>query len=273
LGIGRTRSNEVTLFGGTFWQMTVTVDRPLIDPEARLRTGCHVLPGKWMAEAMAFYAGLTLRWFRDAFCDAEKRDAALRGVDPFVIMEEEASEAPLGANGIVPIFSNLMDVKRWVQSSPAFIGFDIGNPEGSGRRECIRAIEESAAFASLGNLRMIESLIGHEVDEIVFTGGGSKGQLWPRIVADVLGVRVKVPVVKESSALGAALCAGVGAGLFHDVAGVARRVVRFEKTHEPDLRAHAEYERLYERWRGVYLRMLEITEAGLVRPLWWPPGA
>ncbi len=273
LGIGRTRPGEVTLVGGSFWQTTVVVDRPLIDPEARLRTLCHVLPGQWMAEGIAFYGGLTMRWFRDAFCDFEKAEAARRDVDPFVVMEEEAAAVAPGANGIVPVFSNVMDAKRWVQSSPAFIGFNIENPARSGRRECIRAVEESAAYASLGHLRIIESLTGQPVEEIVFTGGGSKGRLWPQIVADVLGVRVKVPVVRESTALGAALCAAVGAGLHDDLAGLAERVARFEKTYEPDSTTHAAYAQLYERWREVYLRLLAITESGLVRPLWWPAGA
>lgn len=273
LGIGRTEPGDVTLVGGSFWQTTVIADRPLIDPEARLRTLCHVQGGQWMAEGIAFYGGLTMRWFRDAFCDAEKAEAARRGVDPFVVMEEEASTVPPGSNGIVPIFSNVMDAKRWVQSAPAFVGFDIGDPERSGRKECIRAVEESAAYASAGHLAIIESLTGRDVEEIVFTGGGAKGQLWPRIVADVLGVRVKVPVVKESTALGAALCAMVGAGLHDDLAALARRVARFERTLEPDPEAHAAYTKLAERWREVYLRMLQITETGLVRPLWWPAGA
>lgn len=273
LGIGRTKPGEVTLVGGSFWQTTVLADRPLIDPEARLRTLCYVLPGQWMAEGIAFYGGLTMRWFRDAFCDAEKTEATRRGVDPFVVMEEEAAAVAPGSNGIVPVFSNVMDAKRWVQASPAFIGFDIENPARSGRRECIRAVEESAAYASLGHLRIIESLIGREIEEIVFTGGGAKGQLWPQIVADVLGVRVKVPAVKESTALGAALCAAVGAGLHDDLARLAERVTRFERTVVPNAEAHSAYEKLAQRWREVYLRLLEITESGLVRPLWWPAGA
>jgi autoinducer 2 (AI-2) kinase len=273
LGIGRTRPGEITLVGGSFWQTTVVVDRPLIDPEARLRTLCYGLPGLWMAEGIAFYGGLTMRWFRDAFCDAEKAEAAARGVDPFAVMEEEAAAVSPGANGIVPIFSNVMDTKRWVQSSPAFVGFDIENPARSGRRECIRAVEESAAYASLGHLRIIESLMNCDVEEIVFTGGGAKGKLWPQIVADVLGVRVKVPQVKESTALGAALCAALGAGYEDDIARLSDRVARFECTYEPQLATHTVYEKLYERWRKLYLELLRITETGLVRPLWWPAGA
>jgi autoinducer 2 (AI-2) kinase len=273
LGIGRTTPNAFTVVGGSFWQSTVVVDRPLIDPQARLRSLCHVLPGQWMVEGIGFYCGLTMRWFRDAFCDWEKARAAERGVDPFVVMEEEAATVPPGSSGVLPIFGNIMNAKRWVQASPSFLQFDIENPGTSGRKECIRAIEESAAYIALGHLRIIRELTGHTFDEMVFTGGGSKGHLWPQIIADALGLAVKVPVVKESTALGAALCAGVGAGLFTDLAGTATEVVRFERTFEPDKSAGAAYRPLFEQWLAVYGRILELGDAGLLRPLWKPAGA
>ena len=273
LGIGRTTPNAFTLVGGSFWQSTVVVDRPLIDPEARLRSLCHVMPGQWMVEGIGFYCGLTMRWFRDAFCDLEKAQAGERGVDPFVVMEEEAAKVPPGSNGVLPIFGNIMNAKRWVQASPSFVQFDIDNPATSGRKECIRAIEESAAYIAAGHLRIIESLTGHKFGEIVFTGGGSKGHLWPQIVADVLGVDVKVPQVKESTALGAALCAGLGAGIYKDLAATAAEVVRFERTFRPDAAAHAAYLTIYDQWHAVYGRFLEMGDAGLLRPLWKPAGA
>jgi autoinducer 2 (AI-2) kinase len=226
-----------------------------------------------MVEGIGFYCGLTMRWFRDAFCDWEKARAAERGVDPFVVMEEEAAAVPPGSNGVVPIFGNIMNAKRWVQASPSFMQFDIENPATSGRKECIRAIEESAAYIALGHLRIVRELTGHRFDEIVFTGGGSKGHLWPQVIADVLGVSVKVPVVKESTALGAALCAGVGAGVFSDLAGTASEVVRFERTFEPDPAANAAYQPLFEQWLDVYGHVLAMGEAGLLRPLWKPAGA
>lgn len=273
LGIGRTTPNAFTLVGGSFWQSTVVVDRPLIDPQARTRSLCHVLPGQWMVEGIGFYCGLTMRWFRDAFCDWEKARAAELAVDPFVVMEDEAATVPPGSNGVVPIFGNIMNAKRWVQASPSFMQFDIENPSTSGRKECIRAIEESAAYIALGHLRIVRELTGHRFDEIVFTGGGAKSHLWPQVIADVLGVSVKVPVVKELTALGAAICAGVGAGVFPDLAGTASEVVRFERTFEPDPAANAAYQPLFEQWLDVYGRVLEMGDAGLLRPLWKPAGA
>jgi autoinducer 2 (AI-2) kinase len=272
VGIGVVEPGRFTVVGGSFWQHTLVLDEPRIDPQARLRTLCHTFPDQWMIEGIGFYSGLTLRWFRDAFCEAEKEQAAAAGEDVFALLEERAAAVPPGANGVLGIFSNLMDAKRWVHAAPAFVGFDIAAPERSGKKECFRAIEESAAYVSLGHLRIAEEVAGLEVDEVVFTGGASKGPLWARILADVLGVPVRVPIVRESTALGAAMYAGVGAGLYDDVGEVAGRVVRFERTVEPDTAAHEVYSDLYEQWRAVYGHSLALTEAGTVRPLWRAAG-
>jgi autoinducer 2 (AI-2) kinase len=272
LGIGVTEPGRVTIVGGSFWQTTVVADSPLIDPERRLRTLCHVVPGQWMMEGIGFYSGITMRWYRDAFCELEKERAAARGVDPYVLMEEAASVVPPGSDGVMGVFSNVMDAKRWVHASPSLVGFNVDAPTRSNRVAAIRAIEESAAYVARSHLGIIESLIGSRVPEVVFTGGSAKGTLWPQIVADVLGVPVHIPVVKESTALGAAICAAVGAGLVADPSVEARRVARFERTVTPDPAAHETYLSLHERWLAVYARQLEISEAGLLRPLWRAAG-
>jgi autoinducer-2 kinase len=272
IGIGVVEPGRFTVVGGSFWQHTLVLDEPRIDPQARLRTLCHTVPDQWMIEGIGFYSGLTMRWFRDAFCEAEKEQAAAMGEDVFALLEGRAAAVPPGANGVVGVFSNLMDAKRWVHAAPALVGFDIAAPERSGKKECVRAIEEAAAYVSLGHLRIAEEVAGLEVDEVVFTGGASKGPLWARILADVLGVPVRVPMVKESTALGAAMYAGLGAGLYDDVREVAGRVVRFERTVEPDPAAHARYSDLYEQWRAVYGHSLTLSEAGTVRPLWRAAG-
>jgi autoinducer 2 (AI-2) kinase len=83
---------------------------------------------------------------------------------------------------------------------------------------------------------------------------------------------VRIPVVKESTALGAAVYAGVGAGVYADALSAAGQLVRFERVLEPDPGAVADYDALYERWSELYRRSLELSEAGLVRPLWRAAG-
>jgi autoinducer 2 (AI-2) kinase len=270
LGIGVTQPGRFTVVGGSFWQSTAVLDAPLIDPQARLRTLCHTVPDRWMIEGIGFYCGIVMRWFRDAFCELELAEAARLGADAYDLLEGKAAALPPGSNGVFGIFSNVMQASRWVHASPAFVGFDVASP--AGRIECFRAIEESAAYVARGHLGIVEEIAGVAVDETVLTGGGAKGALWPQIVADTLGLPVHVPAVKESTALGAAIYAGVGAGLFDDAVETAERIVRFERTFEPDEAAARAYAALYGRWLELYRRSLELSEAGLVRPLWRAAG-
>ena len=268
VGIGAIDPGRVTIVGGSFWQHTMIVDRPLIDPRRRLRTLCHTEPGRWMIEGIGFYSGFTMRWFRDAFYGPSERDRP----DAYALLEQEAAAHPAGSNGVVGIFSNVMAADRWVHASPAFIGFDIAAPARSGRGACVRAIEEAAAYVSLAHLRIAEEVAAVAVEEVVFTGGGAQGRLWPQILADVLGVPVAIPTVKESTALGAAMYAAVGAGLFGDVREAAEAVA-FERTVEPDEAAHRVYAELYDRWRELYARVLPLADDAIVRPLWRAPGS
>jgi autoinducer 2 (AI-2) kinase len=270
LGAGA-RRDEYTVVAGTFWQNTVLLDRPLIDPDIRLRTLCHVQPGEWMLEGIGFYCGMSMRWFRDAFCDAEVARARARGVDPYVVMEEAAAAAPPG--GVIAIMSNVMNARRWAHASPSFLQFDLGSPGASGRGACVRALEEAAAYVARGHRDIIASLTGLEFGEAVFTGGAGRGRLWPQIMADVLGVPVHIPAVTESSALGAAICAGTAAGLFSDLHEPRSWLRRRAATFEPDPVAVAAYDQKYATWRQVYQRMLDITDDGLLSPLWRAAGA
>jgi autoinducer-2 kinase len=273
VGIGVIRPDQITLVGGSFWQLTVGTDAPLIDPQARVRTLCHAVPGLWMTEGIGFYCGIALRWYRDAFCEFERAEAERRGVDSYVVMEEAAALIPPGSNGITAIFSNIMDAKRWVQASPSFLGFDLDQPATSNRRACIRALEEQAAYSARGHLSIISELTQRAYEDVVFTGGAAKGTLWPQIVADVLGLPVRVPAIKESTALGAAIYAGIGSGLYRDLAEVVGSLVHFERTVEPDGNAAGIYDERYANWRALYPKILDLSETGLLRPMWWPAGA
>ena len=272
VGVGAVRPNKITIIGGSFWQQTIVTNRPVIDPKCRLRTLCHAAPNLWMTEGLGFYSGITMRWFRDAFCDREKEQAAREGVDPYYLLEKEAEGVPPGSNGVVPIFSDLMNAKRWMHAAASFVQFNVEQPELSGKKECFRAIEESAAYISHGHLKIIQSIARHNPKEVVFCGGASKGFLWPQILADVLGLPVKVPVVKEATALGASICAGVGVGLFPNIPDAAERLMKWERDFEPNSNNHAKYVKSYEHWRKVYDRCLTMVEDGLLNPMWRAAG-
>jgi autoinducer-2 kinase len=272
LGIGVTEPGRLTIVGGSFWQCTAVLDEPLIDPEGRLRTLCHTVPDRWMMEGLGFYSGLVMRWFRDGFCELEALEAARTAGDVYTLMENKAAAVPPGANGIFGLFSNVMRASRWVHGPPGFLGFDVADSQGSSRIACFRAIEESAAYVTRAHVEIVREVTGITPGEAVLTGGAAKGTLWPQIVADTIGIPVRIPVVKESTALGAAIYAGVGGGLYDDAAATGQRLVQIERTFEPAAATTAAYEELYQQWRALYSAALELSETGLVRTLWRAAG-
>jgi autoinducer 2 (AI-2) kinase len=271
LGTG-TRVGEVTIVGGTFWQNTMVVSRPVIDPQRRLRTLCHVVPGQWMIEGICFYAGLSMRWLRDAICAFEVATARDEGVDPYLVMEKIARVVPASRDGVIAVLSNVMDAKRWVHAAPSFLQFDIADPARSGRGAMVRAVQEAAAFASRAHCDLVSEIVGLPIEIVVFTGGAGKGALWPQIVSDVLGVPVQVPSVTESSALGAAICAGVAIGWYDSLVEPLPNLRDRQRIFEPDPATVAIYEDSYGRWRDVYARMENLTETVGLKPLWRAAG-
>ncbi|EFN5667137.1 autoinducer-2 kinase [Escherichia coli] len=256
---------------GTFWQQVVNLAAPVTDPEMNVRVNPHVIPGMVQAESISFFTGLTMRWFRDAFCAEEKLIAERLGIDTYTLLEEMASRVPPRSWGVMPIFSDRMRFKTWYHAAPSFINLSI-DPDKCNKATLFRALEENAAIVSACNLQQIADFSNIHPSSLVFAGGGSKGKLWSQILADVSGLPVNIPVVKEATALGCAIAAGVGAGIFSSMAETGERLVRWERTHTPDPEKHELYQDSRDKWQAVYQDQLGLVDHGLTTSLWKAPG-
>lgn len=272
VGLGATDPATTTVVGGSFWQATSLEKQPTIDREARLRTLCHTEPDTWMIEGIGFYSGIAMRWFRDSFCQKEKVEAERLGESTYALMERLAGSAPVGSGGLVAILSNVMDAKRWVQATPSFLQLSLDPPQPTGKADCIRALQESAAYVTRRHIEIIEEVVGRSFAIIRFTGGASQGAVWSQILADITGRPVHVPAVKESTVVGAAAYAGVGAGWDDRATEMFADASTIERAFEPSESSHRTYEYYYRRWQQLYPRILDIVEDGLLDPLWWPAG-
>ena len=135
-----------------------------------------------------------------------------------------------------------------------------------------RSLEENAAIVSSINLDKIKKFTNLEIDEIVFAGGASKGELWSQIVADVTGCRVKIPKVTEATALGAAMAAGVGAGIYESISEVAKKLVVWNKVYEPNISNHNAYNKIKLKWIGAYEAQLKLVDDNITTSMWKAPG-
>jgi len=271
-GLGIVKEGQVAILGGSFWQQVVNIKSTTLPPEDMgIRINPHVINGLSQAEGITFFSGLIMRWFRDAFCDLEKLEAKERNIDVYEIMEEKAAKVPLGSNGIIPIFSDSMKYGKWYHASPAFLNLSI-DPEVCNKASMFRSLQENACIVSAINLEKVKAFTGLDFDEIVFAGGASKGKLWCQILADVTECTVKVPRVKEATALGAAMLAGVGAGVYENLEEATERLVTWEKAYTPDQSNFEAYQEIKEQWQEVYESQLTLVDRGLTESMWKAPG-
>lgn len=160
--------------------------------------------------------------------------------DGYALLLAEAERVRPGAGGLL-FLPHLMGERGPVPSAKATATF-FGLTLGHGRAEMARAVLEGCAF----HLRSIlEAASETPLEEITLVGGGAKSPVWRQIIADITGVRLLVPRVLEAGALGAAILAGIGVGLFPNEADAAAQLVQIAERREPDAARHAFYNRVY----------------------------
>ncbi len=271
-GLGVVKEGQVAILGGSFWQQVVNIKSDVLPPEDMgIRVNPHVIEGLSQAEGITFFSGLIMRWFRDAFCDLEKIEAKEQGIDTYTILEEKARNVPVGSHGILPIFSDSMNYGKWYHAAPSFINLSI-DPDICNKASMFRSLEENACIVSAINLEKIKAFTNIEIDEIVFAGGASRGDLWCQILADVTGCKIKVPKITEATALGAAMAAGVGAGVYSNIAKAEEALVQWEKEYLPNSKNTVKYNIIKNQWQEIYVSQLNLVDRGLTKSMWKAPG-
>lgn len=261
-GLGASKLGDAVVLGGSFWQQVVNIPSDaVLSNDMLLRVNPHVVRGMSQAEGITFFTGLVMRWFRNTFgCGKSYSD-----------LEAMAASIPLGSYGITPVFSDRMNYGEWIHASPSFIGLGLDESKYN-VASMFRALEENACIVSAINLENIKAFSGVSPNSITFASGASNGALWSQILADVTGLEVKVPVVKEATALGVAMACGIGAGIYASFDEAGKNIVKMERSYEPNLDNHAEYQTIKERWLKVYSKQMELVRAGIVEPMWKAPG-
>ena len=271
-GLGVVEAGQVAVLGGSFWQQVVNIDSQTPPPsDMAIRVNPHVIDGLSQAEGITFFSGLVMRWFRDTFCDMEKLEAEQEGLDVYEVLENKAKDVPVGSYGIIPIFSDSMKYGKWYHAAPSFLNLNIDSSI-CNRASMFRSLEENAAIVSSINLENIKKFSGIEIQEIVFAGGASKGALWSQILADVTGYRVKIPKVTEATALGAAMAAGVGSGVYESLTSAVKELVVWDKTYEPNMQNKKKYDEIKVKWQKAYETQLSLVDENITTSMWKAPG-
>ena len=224
-----------------------------IDPAGRVHTFCCAVPGCWHVMGVTQGAGLSLKWFRDTMCQSEMETASQMGVSPYYLMDREAEKVPIGANRL--LFLPYLMGERTPHLDPDCRGAFFGLSAMHQKRDMIRAVLEGVSY-SLRDCFEIISAMDTPIDVMRACGGGS-GPLWRQMLADVYNCDVSTIKSKEGPALGVALLAGAGTGVYKNVEEACSIAVLTKDAASPDAGRHKDYESYYQLYRSIYPSLKE----------------
>ncbi len=212
LGHGVVEPGILSCTIGTGGQLFAPAHAPVHDPQLRLHLFCHAVPDRWHLEAAILAAGLSLRWLRDNILDGKSYQA----------LADAAASVPPCAEGL--FFLPHLAGERTPHMDPGATGAFVGLTLRHGRDHLTRAVMEGVVFALRQGLELMLAL-GVPAERIVASGGATAHPLWLQLQADILNRPIYRTTTVEAAAVGAALLAGVGAGVYPDIREACRRTV------------------------------------------------
>ncbi|MCH2170163.1 hypothetical protein MK489_05235 [Myxococcota bacterium] len=243
LGVGALENGSAAVIAGTTAPVEIVLDRPAEDPAARCWQGHHLVDGRWVIESSAGPVGEVLEWLAGALHpDLPQPVAALLA---------EADQSIPGASGILSTLgAQIMDARApSLPSGSISLSHLLARDDPARRRHLARAVVEGLAYGIRGNLQQAREISEREVTALALGGGLSRSASFAQLLADVCGLPVETRTASESSALGAAICAGVAAEVFGDLAQGSQQLSGEAHRFEPDAERTAVYEELHTHWR------------------------
>lgn len=238
---------------GTASDFCVYVDEPIVDPP--FMNLHHAMPG-WIPFGIVESGGGALKWFKDELCRAERLEAEQAGQDVYDILNLKADQVEPGSEGL--LFLPYLMGER-VLGTPFARGVFFGLTPRIGIGAMMRAIMEGICFELRRTLEIVESA-GNHVREVYTTGGGARSALWSQIKADIYQKPVYTLQASEGGALGSAILAGVGAGVYADIRAGAEQCVHVDRVFQPETSRFARYDFLYDVFKQTHDRLQEPFE-------------
>ena len=251
-GAGAVDAGDTVMVIGTFGSCFVVLDQPTRDPHARLVVKPNHGLDNWTIEAFSTTSASAFRWYRDTFADLEVAAARPLLEDPYDLITKAIGKGAPGAGGVtfLPFLQGASGARINGNAKGAFVGMSLGTT----KTDMARAVLEGICF-EMADILTAQAAAGIEIGTIRLTGGAAKSPFWCQMLADVFDRPIELLQTSETGCLGAALYAGVAAGVYPDCREAAARSVSVTRRFEPDAEAHRAYQPAFERFvdavRGV----------------------
>lgn len=258
LGAGVTREGMLAINGGTSCSLEAYVKKLKLDPN--LNYFIEISPtGDYLLEDSIWSGGSALmNWLKSNFARDEAQQAKKRGEDIWERLYNMAAEVPPGSKGVmlIPYFSGAASPYWDLRARGVIFGLMLGHS----KSHLVRAIMEGLAFESRRKKEFMEKGSGVSIREVRMYGGSAKSILWNQIFADILGVKVSTLKTPETTALGAAICAGKGAGVYSNFQEAVDAMVQVDKEFSPHPGKNKFYNELYQKvYSKFYDRIYELV--------------
>lgn len=249
LAAGAANDGTDVLIVGTAGVSILISDKELIDPNKRVTLRSNPGFNNWQLYLMTNTAASSFRWFRDSLSSLEVAASKLMGIDPYDIMTSIASKSNPGANGITALtcLQGSHGRRKSENARGTFLGISLGTT----KADIAQAILEGITY-EMKDIISIKEQIGGQVKNVRLCGGVAKSEVWCQMFADILNKPIELTEVPELGSLGAAMCAGIGSGLFVDVHDAIKKCVRIKKTYHPNKHKVNDYQKAYEKWNKAY---------------------
>jgi len=249
LGSGTVRAGLASVSTGTAEVIEVAMTTAALSEPMRrgnISVYRHVMPDLYVCMTLNQSGGLVLRWFRDELCRADLADARAQGRDPYDLVLAGAPAGPTPLM-VLPHFSGSGTPLLDTASRGAILGLTFATD----RATIAKAILEALTFELRANVEVLREG-GATIESLAAVGGGARSDLWLQLKADICRLPIRVPQVTEAACLGAAVAAGVAAGVYRDFPSAVGAVVRPGRTVVPRPDAAAAYDARYELYKQVY---------------------
>lgn len=239
IGMGITKTGTVSATIGTSGVIFAVTDAPKLDLKGRTHTLAHAIPNRWHNTGVTLAAGLSLKWFRENFGEGKSYNDLVN----------EAAKVPSGSDGAIwlPYLMGERAPHLDPNARAAFVGLTASHTKG----HFTRAVMEGVAFSLRDSLEIFKES-GAEISSIRLGGGGAKSPLWRQIQADVYGKTVEIIEADEGAAFGAAILAGVGAGVWNSVDEACEKTIRVKERIEPNPESVEKLNRNYQAYQLLY---------------------
>ena len=240
IGNGITQLGGASVNIGTSGQVSFQSDRPVLNPQLSTNTFCGYKRDRWFTMGAIMNAGLSLKW-----CNR------LLGQKDYRKINEAVDQVKPGSGGV--IFLPYLNGERTPHVNPDISGEFVGLNINTGPAELTRSVMEGVAFALMQCIEICGELGLKAKDYMVASGGGSRSGPWLQLQADIYNIPLRVIETEEQASLGAAIAAGVGAGIYKDIEEGCRRVVSYKDILVvPSADAHKVYEEYYGLFKEIY---------------------